>query len=76
MEEKVIEILRDVLGDESVDINTSQQNNPKWDSMAQLNLIVELESSFDLSFEPEEIATMNSVLRVIETIKGKTKRYD
>lgn len=76
MEEKVIEILRDVLGDESVDINTSQQNNPKWDSMAQLNLIVELESSFDLCFEPEEIATMSSVLRVIETIKGKTKRDD
>ena len=71
MEEKILEIVRNVLEDDNVDVNTSQANNARWDSMAQLNLIVELESEFGLSMEPEEISSIKSVKDIIETVNNK-----
>ena len=71
MEEKVLEILKEVLEDESVTVVTSQQNNANWDSLRHLNLIVELESEFDTTFEPEEISDMTSVQKIIEVLKNK-----
>ena len=71
MEEKVLEILKSVLEDESVNIETSQENNSNWDSLRHLNLIVELESEFDVSFEPEEIAEMSSVKKIVAILKSK-----
>jgi len=61
MKEKVIEILKEVLEDDNVNESTSKVNNPNWDSLRHLNLIVELESEFDYSFEPHEIAAIKSV---------------
>ena len=72
MEEKVLEIVRNVLEDDNVDVNTSQANNAKWDSMAQLNLMVELESEFGLSLEPEEISSIKSVKDIIKIVNNKS----
>lgn len=72
MEEKVLDIVRNVLEDDSVDINTSQTNNAKWDSMAQLNIMVELESEFGLSLEPEEISSIKCVKDIIEIVNSKS----
>lgn len=73
MENKVIDVVKAVLETENVDLNTSQENTENWDSMKQLSIIFELESVFDLSFEPEEIANMKSVKLIIETIQKKGK---
>ena len=43
----------------------SQSNFEKWESLQHLMLIVEIESKFDVSFEPEEILEMIS-LELIE----------
>lgn len=50
---------------------TSQQTLAAWDSLAHLNLIVELESEFDVSFEPEEIGTMTTLEAVEATLAAK-----
>jgi len=39
----------------------SQSNFVKWDSLNHLNLVVELEDEFGVSFEPEDIAEMKSL---------------
>ena len=49
MEEKVLEILKNLFELDTVDDNCSQDNCEKWDSMAVLNLVVELETEFDVS---------------------------
>ena len=54
MEEKILFVLKNVLGLESATKALSQQNCDKWD----LNLIVELESEFGVEFDPEEISGM------------------
>ena len=71
MEEKVLEILKNVFELETVDTNCSQTTCEKWDSMGQLNLVVELESEFDVSLEPEEIGEMKSFDDIIRILKGK-----
>ena len=71
MEEKVLEILKNVFELETVDTTCSQQTCEKWDSMGQLNLVVELESEFDVSLEPEEIGEMKSFEDIIRILKTK-----
>ena len=71
MEERILEILKTVFELDSVDTTCSQQTCEKWDSMGQLNLVVELESEFDISLEPEEIGEMTSYDKVVEIVKKK-----
>ena len=71
MEEKVLEILKMVFELDTVDKTCSQENCEKWDSMGQLNLVVELESEFDISIEPDEISEMKSFNDIIKMINSK-----
>ena len=70
MEEKVLEILKNLFELDSVDETCSQTTCEKWDSMGQLNLVVELETEFDVTLEPEEIGDMkcfNDIIRILKT---------
>lgn len=71
MEEKVLEILKDLFELDTVDETCSQTTCEKWDSMGQLNLVVELESEFDVTLEPEEIGEMKSFTDIIRILKSK-----
>lgn len=71
MEEKVLEILKNVFELETVDRNCSQETCEPWDSLGQLNLVVELEDAFGVSIEPEEIAAMQSFQDIIRILKAK-----
>ena len=72
MEEKILEILKNVLETE-VDKTCSQQTCDAWDSMKQLDLVVELESEFDISLEPEEIGNMKSFDNIVKLVESKKK---
>ena len=71
MEEKVLEILKNVLEVDNVDEKVSSDNCEKWDSMAQLNISVELEMEFGVSLEPEEIAALASYKDIVRILKEK-----
>ena len=71
MDEKVLEILKDLFELDTVDETCSQETCEKWDSMGQLNLVVELESEFDVTLEPEEIGEMKSFNDIIRILKSK-----
>ena len=66
-----MEILKDLFELDTVDESCSQQTCEKWDSMGQLNLVVELESAFDVTLEPEEIGEMKSYEDIIRILKSK-----
>lgn len=65
MRDKIKEVLKRVFELDEVYDNISQTTCAKWDSLNHLNLIVELEDEFNVSFEPEDIAEMKS-LDIIE----------
>ena len=71
MEDRILEIMKDVFGTEDIDRTVSQKSCEKWDSLAHLNLIVELETEFGVSFEPEEIGEMTNFDKVCEFLKTK-----
>lgn len=72
MENRILEIMRSVFQTDDIDETCSQRNCEKWDSMNHMNLIVELEMEFGVSFEPEEIAQMRSYDEVVQFVKNKT----
>ena len=73
MEEKVLEILKNLFELDTVDETCSQETCEKWDSMGQLNLVVELESEFDVTLEPEEIGEMKCFKDIIRILKSKAE---
>lgn len=63
--------MKSVFKTDNLDETCSQQNCEQWDSMNHLNLIVELEMEYGVSFEPEEIAQMRSFDEVLRISKRK-----
>ena len=49
--------------------DASQKTVSEWDSLQHLNLMVELEDKFDVSFEPEEIGDMTTLAKIVEKIE-------
>ena len=66
MRDNIIDVMIKLFELNEVHENISQTTCAKWDSLNHLNLIVELEDEFNVSFEPEDIAEMKS-LDIIET---------
>lgn len=71
MEEKILEILRRVLEDSSLNKSCSQETCEKWDSLRQLNVCFELEGEFGVMFEPEEMAEMKSFNDIVTVLNRK-----
>ena len=71
MKEQIIEILKQVFKMEHVKDNISQKTCDKWDSLSHLNLIIELEQQYNVSFEPEDIVEMTSLQRIEQKLLKK-----
>lgn len=71
MEKKILSILKTVFEEDSIDETCSQVTCEQWDSLNHLNLVVELESEFGISLEPEEIAAMVDYSKIIQVVKSK-----
>lgn len=67
----MLQILKDLFELDTVDETCSQETCEKWDSMGQLNLVIELEDAFDITLEPEEIGEMVSYADIIRILKSK-----
>jgi len=67
MRDRIKEVMKQVFQMDEIHDDISQLNCEKWDSMKHLNLVVELETEFDVDLEPEEIATLKN-LEIIEKI--------
>lgn len=73
MEERILNVLKQTFVLDGVDTSISQQTCPEWDSMNHLRLVIELESEFDISFEPEEIAELKSFDAIRNILEKKLK---
>ena len=61
--EKLNEIFQDVFDDDRLTINadTTPNDIEGWDSLANINIIVSIESEFGVKFKMEEISSMKSI---------------
>jgi len=44
----------------------------KWDSMAQVNLMMAIEQAFDLELEVEDFMELNSVVKIVQFVEKST----
>jgi acyl carrier protein len=70
IKEKIKKIMIEVFEIESSLVNDeiSQKNTGQWDSLNHLNLIVEIEEEFDVSFTPEQIGSMTTLEIILDEI--------
>ena len=71
MEEKILEVLRRVLENSSLDKTCSQETCESWDSLRHLMVCFELESEFGFQLEPEEMEAMKSVEEIKRILEKK-----
>jgi len=71
MKDEIVEVLKRTFELDKIDETISQKNCTQWDSLHHLNMIVELESVFDVTFEPEEIAEMKSFTAIEKMLAQK-----
>lgn len=71
LEEKILEIMREVFDLQDIPADISQKNCERWDSLRHLTLASELEDALDIELEPEEIAEMTDLSRVIAMVSSK-----
>lgn len=71
MKERILDVMRNVFEDVTIDTSCSQKTCKAWDSMNHLNLVVELEIEFGVSLEPEEIGRMLCYQDVYDIISSK-----
>lgn len=73
MEEKVLETMSRTF---NIDISllskkTSKKDLSQWDSMSHLNLIIDIENEFNISFSNEEIVTVIDFKSLLKIINDK-----
>ena len=69
---QVQQVFKLAMGDDiDVDMNTEKDMILEWDSLNHLNLIVELENSFDLGLSMQEIEGLTSVRGIVELINSR-----
>ena len=74
MKKQILIIMAEVFEMSTQDFPDSINQNhiDNWDSLRHLNLVVELEEAFEVSYEPEEIAIMTSIEKIAEITIEKT----
>ena len=71
MEEKVVNLVADILEMDADEVKNEADNKELWDSLKRAELVFALEDEFEIFFEQEEIEYMNTVNRFIEVVGRK-----
>ena len=68
---KVFTMIFDLHPDQ-IHIDLTQDNVVKWDSLAQMQLVVALEQEFDIELKIDEVVTMISLRAIINMLEKKS----
>lgn len=76
--DRLRELLIDLFGlpPETATDDLSQSALPAWDSLAMVQLIGELQATFDIEFDIDEIQTLRSYHEIRECLTRKGARLD
>jgi len=72
MKDTLLTILKKVMETTKIDETVSRKKLNAWDSLKHIKLIVELESEFDISIEPEEFELLTDFHSIEKLIVSKT----
>jgi acyl carrier protein len=75
--DKLLEVFKNVLEEPTFEYipTTSMGSLESWDSFAQINLIIEMESTFEIEFDSEEIGILLTVEAIEGAVRLKLKEF-
>jgi acyl carrier protein len=73
MDDKLLKLLSDVFEIKAIEITIDlvKDDIDSWDSLKQMDLVLSIENSYDITLEMEEIVKMSSVKSIVEIIDSK-----
>ena len=73
MDDKLVKLLSDVLEikENEITLDLVKDDIDSWDSLKQMDLVISIENSYNISLEMEEIVKMNSIKSIVEIIESK-----
>lgn len=74
MQDKILSIISTVTQVETEVLKKNLTTEGLWGSFLHIELVVNLEAEFDITFEQEEIASMKTPQAIIDTVTKKTNK--
>lgn len=71
MENKILNIVSSFLNKSSEEIKNILDKECVWDSLQKVEIIITIEEEFDVLFEQEEIAEIDTIAKLINKTKEK-----
>ena len=71
MEKKLIEIIKKILNVEYIEIDTNKDQISEWDSLANLQIMSEVEEKFNVKIPFEKITEIKNIRDILNIIKSK-----
>lgn len=71
MNKRVFNLIANVLSvsADTITIDSSPDTVEKWDSLKHMNIIIALEQEFNVQFDEEQLAYLENVELIIESLK-------
>lgn len=73
MEERIIEIIAQVIKNDKDYLTQHIEDQGLWDSLKLVEIVFALEDEFDIIFDENEIAEMKSIGKVCKYVSGKVE---
>lgn len=71
IEDRVVSLLSDILDIEKDELLNRKAEKGVWDSLQRVEIVLALESEFDVMLEGEEIASLLTINDIIELLEKK-----
>ena len=68
---KIILCLQNVFEENNINSNSSSENIEEWDSVAMINIVMEIEKSFNLKLDVNEIVNIKSYKSIKKILISK-----
>lgn len=76
MNDAVLNIISEIAKKSPDELQQSMDAEGLWDSLLHVELVFALEAEFDIFFNPDEIAQINTPAKVINVIKSKVATHE
>ena len=67
--DKVIKLVENILNDENINSQSSQDNTASWDSMAYLSILDKIEEEYNLDINQDNFNNFGSISQICNEIR-------
>lgn len=71
--QKLFQLIADLFEEDvnKINLDTVKEDLERWDSMGTIDLITQLESTYQVSFELMEVENLTSIKAIVEALQQK-----